>query len=159
MQASILPPPAARLVPAPDKAELTDRLRKAGLRVTEQRLSLLATLGECAQPTTIEHLFATMGSEACDLVTIYRTMSAFERAGIAYRSGFSDRGAALYSTETGRPRRYPLVRKDSAVIEHLDEDTTGELQAAIDNVVLRLKAKGYGNLDYIVEFFVHDTRN
>jgi Fe2+ or Zn2+ uptake regulation protein len=158
MLATSLPLPSAPATPPAVHAECAARLRKAGLRVTEPRLALLALLGRCPQPVTIERLFELMGDDGCDLVTIYRTVSAFEKAGLVYRSGFSDRGAALYSSQTGSPRRYPLVRKGSAVVEHLDETSTGELQTAIDHVVQRLKARGYGELDYIVEFFVHDTR-
>ncbi len=158
MIASTLAAPLASALRPNANPEHAQRLRKAGLRVTEPRLALLALLAECAQAITIERLFELMGDEGCDLVTIYRTMAAFEKAGIVYRSGFSDRGAALYSSQTGSPRRYPLVRKGSAVVEHLDETSTDELQVAINNVVQRLKAKGYGELDYIVEFFVHETR-
>lgn len=141
------------------KSQFADRLRQAGLRVTDQRSALLAMLGTCAQPVTIEQLYELMGDTACDLVTIYRTVSAFEKAGLVYRSGFSDRGAALYSVASGNARRYPVVRRDSATVEHLDEASAGELQAAIDGVVQRLKARGYGNLDYIVEFFVREARS
>jgi Fur family transcriptional regulator, ferric uptake regulator len=158
MLATSFPPPSTPALRSASQADLAARLRKAGLRVTEPRVSLLALLGSCPQPVTIERLFEQMGDDGCDLVTIYRTMSAFEKAGLVYRSGFSDRGAALYSSQTGSPRRYPLVRKGSSVVEHLDEDSTGELQTAIDHVVQRLKARGYGDLDYIVEFFVQDTR-
>ncbi|MBL9187168.1 MAG: transcriptional repressor [Opitutaceae bacterium] len=158
MIASSLPLPAEALRPPRIDTELTARLRKAGLRVTDQRVALLALLSQCPQPVTIDRLFELTGADGCDLVTIYRTMSAFERASLVYRSGFSDRGAALYSIETGSQRRYPLVRKGSAVVEHLDEASTDELQIAINNVVQRLKAKGYGDLDYIVEFFVHEAR-
>ncbi|MBL9201844.1 MAG: transcriptional repressor [Opitutaceae bacterium] len=141
------------------KSQYADRLRQASLRVTDQRVSLLAMLGTCAQPVTIEQIHELMGDAACDLVTIYRTVSAFEKAGIVYRSGFSDRGAALYTVASGQARRYPVVRRDSATVEHLDEASAGELQAAIDGVMQRLKSRGYGNLDYIVEFFVHEARS
>lgn len=158
MLASTLPPPVVVARAPRPHAEVTARLRKAGLRVTDQRIALLELLGQCPQPVTIDRLFEMTGDDGCDLVTIYRTMSAFEKAGLVYRSGFSDRGAALYSSKTGEARRYPLVRKGSAVVEHLDEASTDELQLAINNVVQRLKAKGYGDLDYIVEFFVHESR-
>ncbi len=158
MLATSLPLAVAPSARAADHSELAARLRKSGLRVTDPRIALLALLARCPQPITIERLFELMGDEGCDLVTIYRTMATFEKAGLVYRSGFSDRGAALYSSQTDSPRRYPLVRRGSSIIEHLDEASTDELQAAIDHVVQRLKAKGYGDLDYIVEFFVHDTR-
>ncbi|MDP3069896.1 MAG: transcriptional repressor [Opitutaceae bacterium] len=158
MIAQTLPLPAVALRAPRIENESTARLRKAGLRVTDQRIALIDLLSQCAQPVTIDRLFDLTGDDGCDLVTIYRTMSAFERAGLVYRSGFSDRGAALYSIATGSQRRYPLVRKGSAVVEHLDDASTDELQAAINNVVQRLKAQGYGELDYIVEFFVHESR-
>src|SRR4030095_12125385 len=76
---------------------LVARLKSSGLRVTGPRIAILEALSTCSQPATIEQLFLKAGSTTCDLVTIYRSMAAFERAGVVYRSGFSERGAVLYN--------------------------------------------------------------
>lgn len=136
-----------------DRDLLAAKLKSAGLRVTSPRIALLDALVHTHQPVTIDQLFAKAGGATCDLVTIYRSMAAFERAGVVYRSGYSERGAVLYSTAVGGIRRYPVLRKGSDVIEELDSESSAELQAAIEKIKQRLQARGYQGLDHIVEFF------
>jgi Fur family ferric uptake transcriptional regulator len=136
---------------------LVARLKRSGLRVTAPRISILEALARSTQPLTIEQIFSRAGSAACDLVTIYRSMAAFERAGVVYRSGFSERGAVLYNADIGERRRYPLIRKGTAVIEELDSESTAELQATIDRIKQRLQSRGYEDLHHIVEFFALPT--
>jgi len=52
----------------------------------------------------------------------------------------------------GERRRYPVIRKGSAVIEELDSESSAELQATIDRIKQRLQLRGYGGLQHIVEF-------
>lgn len=153
MTASTPTLPGASTAGSLDREILAARLKSSGLRVTAPRIALLDALVHTNQPVTIEQLFAKAGSSTCDLVTIYRSMAAFERAGVVYRSGFSERGAVLYSTAAGGVRRYPVLRKGTSVIEELDSESTAELQAAIEKIKQRLQARGYQSLQHIVEFF------
>ena len=132
---------------------LVARLKAAGLRVTAPRIAILEALATSTQPSTIDQLFAKAGNSACDLVTIYRSMAAFEKAGVVYRSGFSERGAGLYNADVGERRRYPVIRKGTAVVEELDSESSAELQATIDRIKQRLQSRGYEGLQHIVEFF------
>jgi Fur family ferric uptake transcriptional regulator len=132
---------------------LVARLKSSGLRVTGPRIAILEALSTCSQPATIEQLFLKAGNSTCDLVTIYRSMAAFERAGVVYRSGFSERGAVLYNADIGERRRYPVIRKGSEIIEELDSESSAELQATIDKIKTRLQSRGYDRLQHIVEFF------
>jgi Fur family ferric uptake transcriptional regulator len=132
---------------------LVARLKTSGLRVTAPRIAILEALAGSTQPSTIEQLFVKVAKSGCDLVTIYRSMAAFERAGVVYRSGFSERGAVLYNAEIGERRRYPVIRKGSSVIDELDSESSAELQATIDRIKLRLHSRGYESLQHIVEFF------
>jgi Fur family transcriptional regulator, ferric uptake regulator len=141
-----------------DRELLVARLKSSGLRVTLPRVALLDALAQTNQPTTIDQLFLRTGSATCDLVTIYRSMAAFEKAGVVYRSGFSERGAVLYCADVGGSRRYPLLRRGSEVIEELDSESSAELQAAIDKIMQRLRARGYEGLQHIVEFFAIPAR-
>jgi Fur family ferric uptake transcriptional regulator len=147
-----LPIPAFQAGPL-DRELLTARLKSHGLRVTGPRSALLDALARASQPTTIEQLSVMTGSTPCDLVTIYRSMAAFEKAGVVYRSGFSERGAVLYSANVGGNRRYPVLRMGSPIIDELDSESSAELQAAIDKIKQRLQARGYNGLQHIVEFF------
>jgi Fur family ferric uptake transcriptional regulator len=132
---------------------LVARLKTSGLRVTAPRIAILEALASSTQPSTIEQLFVKAASSGCDLVTIYRSMAAFEKAGVVYRSGFSERGAVLYNAEIGARRRYPVIRKGSSVIDELDSESSAELQVTIDRIKQRLQSRGYERLQHIVEFF------
>lgn len=132
---------------------LVARLKGSGLRVTAPRIAILEALAGSTQPSTIEQIFIKAGASVCDLVTIYRSMAAFEKAGVVYRSGFSERGAVLYNAEAGERRKYPVIRKGSSVIEELDSESSAELQVTIDRIKQRLQSRGYERLQHIVEFF------
>lgn len=132
---------------------LVAKLKASGLRVTDARVALLNTLSESAQPLTIEQLFALAGDKTCDLVTIYRSIATFEKAGVVYRSGFSERGAALYKADIGGERRYPVVCRGTTIVDELDDESSAELRAMIDKIKERLSARGYDGVEYIVEFF------
>lgn len=132
---------------------LVARLKSAGLKVTAPRIAILQALSSSTQPSTIEQIFIKVSGSACDLVTIYRSMAAFEKAGVVYRSGFSERGAVLYNADVGERRRYPVIRKGSSIIDELDSESSAELQAIIEKIKLRLKSRGYEGLHHIVEFF------
>jgi Fur family transcriptional regulator, ferric uptake regulator len=153
----ICPQPVAPSAPV-ERELLVARVKSAGLKVTTARIALLDVLARSKQPLTIDQLFLLAGSETCDLVTIYRSMAAFERAGVVYRSGFSERGAALYCPDAGGTRRYPLLRKGTEVIEDLDSESAAEIQTAIEKIKQRLHARGYEGLQHIVEFFALSAR-
>lgn len=132
---------------------LIAKLKASGLKVTIPRLALLEVLSDQAQPVTIDQLFARMGKVTCDLVTVYRAMSAFERANVVYRSGFSERGAVLYSVRGSENRTYPVVCKGTSIIDELDRESSAELQIVIEKIKHRLQSRGYVSLEHIVEFF------
>jgi len=139
--------------PAVDQDAIILKLRTSGLRITQPRLALLSVLCRMHQPATIEQLYGQTGSETCDLVTFYRCIAAFEKAGVVYRSGFGGRGAALYLVASECQRRYPLVRRGTTQVEQLDEDLSSELHAVIESVQRKLRERGYRQLEHIVEFF------
>jgi len=138
---------------APTPVELaTARLKSAGLRITQPRLAILAALSKRAQPTSIEQLHEDVGAENCDLVTVYRCMAAFEQIALVRRSFFHN-GTALYEINLGQPTRYHVVCKATNRVEELDAETADELRRAIENVQETLRARGYGEVGHIVEFF------
>ena len=130
----------------------TGKLKEAGLRITQPRLAILAALSKRAQPTSIEQLHEDVGAENCDLVTVYRCMSAFEEIGLVRRAYFHN-GTALYEINLGQPTRYHVVCKTSNRVEELDAETSDELRQAIEAVQEKLRARGFGDVSHIVEFF------
>jgi Fur family transcriptional regulator, ferric uptake regulator len=130
----------------------TTKLKAAGLRITQPRLAILAALSKRAQPTSIEQLHEDVGAENCDLVTVYRCMSAFEDIGLVRRAFFHN-GTALYEINLGQPTRYHVVCKETNRVEELDPEIANELRAAIEAVQEKLQSRGYADIGHIVEFF------
>lgn len=130
----------------------TAKLKAAGLRITQPRLSILAALSARQQPTTIEQLHQDVGPENCDLVTVYRCMAAFEEIGLARRAFFHN-GTALYEINLGQPPRFHVYCKATNQVVELDGATTSDLRRAIDGVQEVLRARGYGEVAHLVEFF------
>lgn len=138
---------------SPTLVELaTAKLKAAGLRITQPRLAILAALSKCSQPISIEQLHADVGATNCDLVTVYRCVSAFEEIGVVRRAFFHN-GTALYEMNVGRPVRYHVVCKTSNTVEELDEETAAELHRVIDTVEQKLRLRGFVDVGHIVEFF------
>ena len=128
------------------------KLKSAGLRITQPRLAIIAALSKRPHPTSIERLHEDVGADNCDLVTVYRCMTAFEEIGLVRRAFFHN-GTALYELNLGQPTRYHVVCKDTNRVEELDAETSNELRRAIETVQEKLRERGYGNVGHIVEFF------
>ena len=144
---------------APSAVEFaTSKLKSAGLRITQPRLAILAALSNRAQPTSIEQLHADVGTENCDLVTVYRCMAAFEDIGLVRRAFFHN-GTALYEMNLGQPTRYHVVCKSTNRVDEIDSATAEELRRTIECVQEKLRARGYGDVGHIVEFFAVAPQN
>ena len=61
--------------------EAVATLRTAGLRITEQRRSILRVLAKADGTLSAEETFEALDPETCDVVTVYRCLESFERAG------------------------------------------------------------------------------
>jgi Fur family ferric uptake transcriptional regulator len=136
----------------------TLKLKSAGLRITQPRLAILAALANRAQPTSIEQLHDDVGANNCDLVTVYRCMAAFEDIGLVRRAFFHN-GTALYEMNLGQPARYHVVCKSTNRVDEIDSATADELRRTIESVQENLRARGYGDVGHIVEFFAVAPQN
>jgi Fur family ferric uptake transcriptional regulator len=122
------------------------RLREAGLRITQPRIALITTLARQDGPVSIEHLHAALTDRACDLVTVYRCLSAFESIGLVRRS-FLHNGTSLYELTLGQtPQHYHLVCKSCGKTERVD-------YFPIQGIETVLRERGYAQLTHLVEFF------
>ena len=138
---------------SPSAVEIaTSKLKSAGLRITQPRLAILAALSNRAQPTSIEQLHLDVGADNCDLVTVYRCMAAFEDIGLVRRAFFHN-GTALYEMNLGQPTRYHVVCKSTNRVDELDSATAEDLRRTIELIQEKLRARGYGEVGHIVEFF------
>lgn len=136
--------PAAK--PANPLADASGRIRKAGMRITKPRVALIEALARRTAPVSIEALHHELNDVACDLVTVYRCLAAFERIGIVRRS-FQHNGTSMYELVlTARPKHYHIVCKHCGSTEPVD-------YFPIDGVERVLRERGYSELTHLVEFF------
>jgi Fur family ferric uptake transcriptional regulator len=128
------------------------KLREAGLRITQPRVAILAAMIKAGRPTSIDGLHGDLGSNACDIVTVYRCMAAFESIGLVRRA-FLINGTSLYEINLGDPNRYHIVCKQTNKVEELDAASANELRRAVQLVEDTLRAQGFSEVGHIVEFF------
>lgn len=128
------------------------RLKASGLRITQPRIAILSVLIERNQPTSIEQIHQQLADGACDLVTVYRCLAAFEQIGLVRRSFFHN-GTSLYAITLGETNSYHVIAKDTNDVEEIDADTTAELRRAISAIEEKLKSRGYRDVSHVVEFF------
>ena len=90
---------------------LTDICRKAGMRVTPQRLRIFEEVVRAKDHPTAEELFTRMRSRmpTLSLDTVYRTLAALERAGVVIRLNIAQ--AATRFEGTLEPRHHIVCRE------------------------------------------------
>lgn len=125
--------------------EACTRIRTAGMRVTKPRVALVETLLKQAGPVSIERLHQTMGTDSCDLVTIYRCLAAFEGLGLVRRS-YLHNGTCLYELTSGGARRYHIVCKSCGRTDPVEYSLAADAEE-------ELREKGYADVSHVLEFF------
>jgi Fur family ferric uptake transcriptional regulator len=128
------------------------RLKSAGWRITQPRLTLLAALIRAGEPRSIDALHQELGPQACDVVTVYRCMAAFESIGIVRRAYLSN-GTSLYELDLGVPMRYHVVCKTTQRVFAIDPADAADLGRAVERIEESLRRQGYSELGHLVEFF------
>ena len=128
------------------------KLKEAGLRITQPRVAILAALIKAGRPTSIDAIHGELGSNSCDIVTVYRCMAAFESIGLVRRA-FLINGTSLYEINLGDPNRYHVVCKQTNQVQEIDAASASELRRAVQVVEDTLRAQGYSEVGHIVEFF------
>ena len=136
---------------APRLILATARLKSAGLRVTQPRMTILEALCRQTSPVSIEQLHAGLPAGACDLVTVYRCMAAFERGGLVRRAVIHQ-GTSLYQVAFGQPETYHVVCRSSGQLAPLSPEVSRELQQAVAKAREELREKGYREVAHMLEF-------
>jgi Fur family ferric uptake transcriptional regulator len=132
-----------------------DRLKEAGLRITQPRISILTTLINRSIPASIEQIHDDLPPGTCDLVTVYRCLAVFQQIGLVRLSYFYNGASAYQLTLTSDtiPPYHIIFKKDTEVRE-LDAESAAELRAVISKIEGKLREAGHEKVSHIVEFFV-----
>ncbi len=126
-------------------AEARARIRNAGMRITKPRIAIIESLLRHAGPISIERIHQEMGVKVCDLVTVYRCLSAFESLDMVRRS-YLHNGTCLYELTLDSNRHYHIVCKSCGNTERVD-------YFSVEGMERILKERGYTEVSHIVEFF------
>src|SRR5687768_1088751 len=94
-------------------------LRDNQHRITAPRKALLAVLTTEHGPFTAEELHGRLERGMCDLVTVYRCLSAMEEINIVRRCDFGD-GVYRYEFNTGEHHHHHIVCRSCQTVQTLD---------------------------------------
>lgn len=115
-------------------------------RMTKSRKSLLATILEQKEPFSAPHLVKVLSrKQACDPVTIYRTLPVFEELGIIEKCDFSDDMARYEVTLGDSGHHHHVVCQSCKKVESLDF-------CSVEGQEKILKKLGYSGLTHRLEF-------
>lgn len=132
-----------RMTPLIDEA--ITRLREQGLRITDQRKSILRVLAEAEVPMSAEEAHAALGGEACDLVTAYRCLDQFEKAKIV-ELGVRENGTKVYCLGHGQGHHHHLTCRGCGKTERIDICMEKELNEVAAHF-------GFVELSHVMEAF------
>ena len=134
-----------------------NRLKAAGLRITQPRVAILEVLIKRDQPASIEQIHADLTNSACDLVTVYRCLAAFQEVGLV-RLCYFHNGTSLYQINLATETPFHIVSKETHEIEELDPENAAELRAVLGRIQESLKARGYTEISNLVQFFAQKPK-
>jgi Fur family ferric uptake transcriptional regulator len=125
--------------------EARSRIRNAQMRITKPRVAIIESLLQHEGPVSIERIHQDMGTDVCDLVTVYRCLAAFEGIGMVRRS-YLHNGTCLFELTLGSQRHYHIVCKSCGKTDRVD-------YFPIDGMDRMLAERGYTEISHVVEFF------
>ena len=114
----------------------TRDLKKAGLKVTLPRLSILEILEDAEQHhLSAEDVYKALLGKGSDigLATVYRVLTQFEAAGLVTRHHF-DGGQAIFELDTGDNHDHIVCVKTGKVSEFKDEQIERRLEEIADEL-------------------------
>ncbi|MDG1138686.1 MAG: Fur family transcriptional regulator [Opitutales bacterium] len=121
------------------------RLRAQGLRITDQRRSILRVLTEAKSPMSAEETHVALKKEACDLVTAYRCLEQFEKAEVV-ELGVRENGTKVYCLAHGQGHHHHLTCRSCGRAERVDLCMGKELEEVATNF-------GFVEVSHVMEVF------
>ena len=120
-----------------------DQLRRSRLRVTEARRSMLRTLSLSKVPLSADEIHRKVGAARADRVTVYRSLQAFEQAGVVQRLPL-EKGRSLYALTAPGHHHHHLACRGCGAIERLGGCDAEAIESAA-------RARGYTQLSHVLE--------
>lgn len=131
-----------------DIDSLNERVRKAGMKLTQQRSQLLQILLDHPEPVSADDIFKKFDkkSDGMDLVTIYRILKKFEEASLVSRLEFGDGVARFELTlESGHHHHHVICRLCQRVEPlHICD---------LDQHIQMVETMGYKQVSHRLDFF------
>jgi Fe2+ or Zn2+ uptake regulation protein len=104
-------------------------LKINGFKITPTRLAILEIFSYDCEPVNAEYIFKKLKKEKVNIVTIYRTLTSFENAGILKRVDLQK--DSVYYEITGHHHHH-IICTDCGLVEGFDEcDLDGLLEKVL----------------------------
>ena len=120
-------------------------LRTHGHRLTEPRKAMLRVLTNEHGPFTAEEMHQKLGEGICDLVTVYRSLTAMEEIDLVRRCDFGD-GAYRYEINTGEHHHHHIICRTCHGVQTLD-------LCVADGLERYVRQLGYSHVTHTLELF------
>jgi len=120
-------------------------LRSAGLRVTEQRRAILRALAGAEGTLSADETHEILEPDTCDLVTVYRCLESFEKAGTVQR-GVRENGTKVYCLAHGADHHHHLTCRVCGLTERIDVC----VEADLENLA---KERGFKDVSHVLEVY------
>lgn len=120
-----------------------EQMRRARLRVTVARRAMLRALSTARVPLSADDIHRKAGAGHADRVTVYRSLEAFEAAGIVQRHPL-EKGRSLYALTAVGHHHHHLVCRGCGAIERLAGCDAETLESGA-------RARGYTRLTHVLE--------
>ncbi|MFA5934190.1 MAG: Fur family transcriptional regulator [Candidatus Paceibacterota bacterium] len=131
------------------KENFKEILHNNNYKATSARLAILEAFSETCNPLTAEEIFKKVKKIGTDLVTVYRTLSAFEESGIVRKVDLR-RDAAYFELATDHHHHH-IVCTDCGDIEDFENEG---IEKAAEKIQSRSK-KFKTITNHSLEFFGH----
>jgi Fur family ferric uptake transcriptional regulator len=120
-------------------------LRENHHRVTEPRKAMLRILTQEHGPFTAEEVHRRMEKGSCDLVTVYRSLTAMEEINVVRRCDFGD-GSYRYEINTGEHHHHHIICRVCHGVTTLD-------LCVADGLERIARQMGYAKVTHMLEIF------
>lgn len=120
-------------------------LRKEKLRITTPRKALLELLVRETRPLSVEEIHHALGVDDYDLVTVYRSLETFERAGIIQRI-MLEKGKNLFELMRHQHHHHHVICRKCHRAEPLDYCEAEKLEKLARDL-------GYTEISHVLELY------